>query len=163
RPSRGDNALSGDSGGCGGINGARMANSTDFIMRVKPAQFERLLAEVRACRICEAHLPNPPRPVLRASPTARVLIVGQAPGRPAQDKNPRRTRARPRRIPARVFPGASPEPAQPALDEAERLVRARSAAAVAAKVQGRPHGITSSQMKLIGSLASPYTRKVRIV
>ncbi len=58
-----------------------MANSTDFIMRVKPAQFERLLAEVRACRICEAHLPNPPRPVLRASPTARVLIVGQAPGR----------------------------------------------------------------------------------
>src|SRR5947207_8629781 len=58
-----------------------MANSTDFIMRVEPAQFERLLAEVRACRICEAHLPNPPRPVLRASPTARVLIVGQAPGR----------------------------------------------------------------------------------
>src|SRR5438477_10304216 len=42
-----------------------MANSTDFIMRVEPAQFERLLAEVRACRICEAHLPNPPRPVLR--------------------------------------------------------------------------------------------------
>src|SRR5216117_3066621 len=58
-----------------------MANSTDFIMRVKPAQFERLLTEVRACRICEGHLPNPPRPVLRASPTARVLIVGQAPGR----------------------------------------------------------------------------------
>jgi len=58
-----------------------MADSADFIMRVKPAQFERLLAEVRACRICEAHLPNPPRPVLRASPTARVLIVGQAPGR----------------------------------------------------------------------------------
>jgi uracil-DNA glycosylase len=58
-----------------------MANSADFIMRVKPAQFRRLLAEVRACRICEAHLPNPPRPVLRASPTASVLIVGQAPGR----------------------------------------------------------------------------------
>src|SRR5258708_30501705 len=58
-----------------------MANRADFIMRVKPAQFKRLLAEVRACRICEAHLPNPPRPVLRASPTASVLIVGQAPGR----------------------------------------------------------------------------------
>src|SRR5713101_7378120 len=58
-----------------------MANSADFIMRVKPAQFKRLLAEVRSCRICEAHLPNPPKPVLRAWPTASVLIVGQAPGR----------------------------------------------------------------------------------
>ena len=39
-----------------------------------------LLAEVRACRICEAELPLGPRPVLRASATARVLIAGQAPG-----------------------------------------------------------------------------------
>jgi uracil-DNA glycosylase len=58
-----------------------MADSADFIMRVRPAEFKRLLAEVRACRICEAHLPNPPRPVLRASPSASLLIVGQAPGR----------------------------------------------------------------------------------
>ncbi|HVO15680.1 MAG TPA: uracil-DNA glycosylase family protein [Alphaproteobacteria bacterium] len=41
---------------------------------------DALLAEVRACRICAAHLPLGPRPVLRASPTARLLIVGQAPG-----------------------------------------------------------------------------------
>lgn len=41
---------------------------------------ERLLAEVRACRLCEAELPLGPRPILRASPTARLLIVGQAPG-----------------------------------------------------------------------------------
>ncbi len=40
-----------------------------------------LLREVRACTVCAAHLPNPPRPVLRASSTARLLIVGQAPGR----------------------------------------------------------------------------------
>lgn len=40
-----------------------------------------LLDEVRACRLCEAHLPMGPRPVLRASPSARILIVGQAPGR----------------------------------------------------------------------------------
>lgn len=46
-----------------------------------PVEFERLLVDVRACRICEAHLPNPPRPVLRAAPTASVLVVGQAPGR----------------------------------------------------------------------------------
>ena len=41
---------------------------------------DELLAEVRACRLCEAHLPLGPRPILRASPTARLLIVGQAPG-----------------------------------------------------------------------------------
>jgi uracil-DNA glycosylase len=39
-----------------------------------------LLREVRACRLCEAHLPLGPRPVLRASRTARLLIIGQAPG-----------------------------------------------------------------------------------
>jgi len=39
-----------------------------------------LLAEVRACRHCEPGLPLGPRPVLRASTSARVLIVGQAPG-----------------------------------------------------------------------------------
>ncbi len=40
-----------------------------------------LIEEARACRVCAAHLPHEPRPVLRASPTARLLIVGQAPGR----------------------------------------------------------------------------------
>jgi len=44
-------------------------------MQAKPAVFMRLLAEVRGCRICETHLPNPPKPVLRASPTARVRNV----------------------------------------------------------------------------------------
>ncbi|MGH8454938.1 MAG: uracil-DNA glycosylase family protein [Nevskiales bacterium] len=39
-----------------------------------------LLAEVRICRVCAAHLPLGPRPVLRVSTTARLLIVGQAPG-----------------------------------------------------------------------------------
>jgi uracil-DNA glycosylase len=41
---------------------------------------ESLLAAVRACRACEAHLPLGPRPVLTAAATARILIVGQAPG-----------------------------------------------------------------------------------
>jgi len=44
-------------------------------------EFEALLKKVRACRVCEAHLPFGPRPVLRASITAQLLIVGQAPGR----------------------------------------------------------------------------------
>jgi len=40
-----------------------------------------LLAEIRACRVCAAELPHPPRPVLRVGAGARLLIVGQAPGR----------------------------------------------------------------------------------
>ena len=40
---------------------------------------ETLLAAVRSCRACEAHLPLGPRPVLRAGATARILVVGQAP------------------------------------------------------------------------------------
>ena len=45
-----------------------------------PLQFQQLLARVRACRHCEEDLPLGPRPVLRASTTSRVLLVGQAPG-----------------------------------------------------------------------------------
>jgi uracil-DNA glycosylase len=40
-----------------------------------------LLAEIRACRLCAAHLPDGPRPVVQASTSSRLLIVGQAPGR----------------------------------------------------------------------------------
>ena len=45
------------------------------------SHLERLLLEARRCRICAAHLPLPPRPILRATASARLLIVGQAPGR----------------------------------------------------------------------------------
>lgn len=41
---------------------------------------ETLLAEIRRCRECEAHLPRGPRPILAASSASRVLIIGQAPG-----------------------------------------------------------------------------------
>ena len=41
---------------------------------------DALLAAVRSCRACEAHLPLGPRPVLHAGETARILVVGQAPG-----------------------------------------------------------------------------------
>ena len=44
------------------------------------ADFTGLLERVRACRICADHLPLGPRPILRASETARILIIGQAPG-----------------------------------------------------------------------------------
>lgn len=39
-----------------------------------------LVEAARACRVCAAHLPHGPRPVLRAAASARLLIVGQAPG-----------------------------------------------------------------------------------
>jgi len=41
---------------------------------------DRLLEEVAACRVCAAHLPLGPRPVLHVSATARLLIASQAPG-----------------------------------------------------------------------------------
>lgn len=43
--------------------------------------FRTLLADVRACTLCEAHLPHGVRPVLQMHPQARILIAGQAPGR----------------------------------------------------------------------------------
>lgn len=43
--------------------------------------FTLLLKEVRACTACSQHLPLGPRPVLQAHPDARILLVGQAPGR----------------------------------------------------------------------------------
>jgi uracil-DNA glycosylase len=45
-----------------------------------PAELDRLLADIRACVACADALPLGPRPVLRASAAARLLIVGQAPG-----------------------------------------------------------------------------------
>ncbi|KAB2318244.1 uracil-DNA glycosylase family protein [Betaproteobacteria bacterium SCN1] len=46
-----------------------------------PETLDALAARVRACTVCAPHLPHAPRPVLRVSPGARLLIVGQAPGR----------------------------------------------------------------------------------
>ncbi len=44
-------------------------------------QFSQLLESVRECRLCEKSLPLGPRPVLQIDPRAKILIVGQAPGR----------------------------------------------------------------------------------
>lgn len=41
---------------------------------------DAVAAEARACRLCAETLPLGPRPVLQVSATARVLIIGQAPG-----------------------------------------------------------------------------------
>ena len=47
--------------------------------------FSSLITEVRACTICEAHLPCGPRPVFQLHPKAKILIAGQAPGRKVHD------------------------------------------------------------------------------
>lgn len=43
------------------------------------ADLAQTLADIRACRLC-ADLPLGPRPIVRASTTARLLIIAQAPG-----------------------------------------------------------------------------------
>jgi uracil-DNA glycosylase len=49
------------------------------------SELDRLVARIRACRICVDNpvgrpLPHEPRPVVVPSATARILIAGQAPG-----------------------------------------------------------------------------------
>lgn len=44
------------------------------------ADFDRLLAEIRACTLCAPHLPLGPRPIVRGRPSARLLVISQAPG-----------------------------------------------------------------------------------
>ena len=47
----------------------------------------RVISEARKCTICAEHLPFEPRPILAGSTTARLLIIGQAPGKAAHDLN----------------------------------------------------------------------------
>ena len=46
----------------------------------KDAALSGLLREIRSCRYCENSLPLGPNPVVRASCSARLVIIGQAPG-----------------------------------------------------------------------------------
>src|SRR3954453_11331409 len=56
----------------------------DFRLDAEPEPglhpIDRIAAEARAGTVCAARLPLGPRPVFRVSPTARLLIIGQAPG-----------------------------------------------------------------------------------
>ncbi len=45
------------------------------------AELAALLVEVRACAVCAADLPAGPRPVVQLGRSARIVIIGQAPGR----------------------------------------------------------------------------------
>lgn len=41
---------------------------------------QSLLQEIRQCEICKSQLNHAPRPVLNASKSSKILIIGQAPG-----------------------------------------------------------------------------------
>jgi len=45
-----------------------------------PDDFARLLAEIRGCTLCTPYLPRGPKPIVRGSPAATLLIISQAPG-----------------------------------------------------------------------------------
>jgi uracil-DNA glycosylase len=44
------------------------------------AAFDATVEAARSCRVCAPYLPLGPRPTFRVSSTARLLIIGQAPG-----------------------------------------------------------------------------------
>ncbi|OIQ21108.1 MAG: IclR family transcriptional regulator [Flavobacterium sp. MedPE-SWcel] len=41
---------------------------------------DKLLLDIKDCRICEEQLPLGPRPVVAARPKSKIIIIGQAPG-----------------------------------------------------------------------------------
>lgn len=45
------------------------------------ADVAELLAEIRSCVVCADHLEHGPRPIIQLGTKARIVIIGQAPGR----------------------------------------------------------------------------------
>jgi uracil-DNA glycosylase len=64
----------------------RRRRSRDVPAASPPDDLDRLLAEIRACRLCRdapqfgRSLPHEPRPVVVAQRSARIAVCGQAPG-----------------------------------------------------------------------------------
>lgn len=46
---------------------------------------DNLLSEIRNCTVCKDFLPNAPRPIIQASKSSKVVIIGQAPGQKVQN------------------------------------------------------------------------------
>lgn len=46
---------------------------------------DKLLSEIRNCSLCKDFLPNAPKPIIQASTTSKIVIIGQAPGQKVQD------------------------------------------------------------------------------
>lgn len=41
---------------------------------------QKLLREIRSCTVCSQGLPLGPRPIVTASPSSKIAVIGQAPG-----------------------------------------------------------------------------------
>lgn len=48
---------------------------------------QKILAEIRACEVCKASLPLGPRPIVTGTPTSKIVLVSQAPGKKAHLQN----------------------------------------------------------------------------
>ncbi len=46
---------------------------------------QKLLKEIRQCRVCSGLLPLGPNPVLSGSPKSKIVVIGQAPGKMVHD------------------------------------------------------------------------------
>ena len=44
-----------------------------------------LIEEIKGCKVCEAFLPNSPKPIFSVSNHCKILIIGQAPGQKVHD------------------------------------------------------------------------------
>lgn len=51
------------------------------MVQAQGADIAALRSEIAACRLCECHLEAGARPIVQFGPSARLVIIGQAPGR----------------------------------------------------------------------------------
>jgi len=49
-------------------------------IKMSRTKLQRLTVNIRSCTLCEQHLPYNPNPIVRPSTSAKILIIGQAPG-----------------------------------------------------------------------------------
>ncbi len=47
--------------------------------------FPEMMRAIGQCDVCAEHLPFAPKPIVQLHPSARILVVGQAPGRKAHE------------------------------------------------------------------------------
>ena len=45
---------------------------------------DKLLIEIRKCTVCKDFLPNEPKPIIQASTSSKIILIGQAPGQKVQ-------------------------------------------------------------------------------
>jgi uracil-DNA glycosylase len=72
--------------------GRLYGHETDNYLETNPkdtgevaTDFDHLIRNIRRCAVCAPFLPLGPRPVVRGRPSARLLIISQAPGRLAHE------------------------------------------------------------------------------